>query len=328
MRWMVTGGCGFIGSHFVRLLLSRPDVERVVNLDALTYAGNPANLESAHADPRYLFHQGDVADREAVAALLAAERPEFLINFAAESHVDRSITDSLPFLHTNVLGAHALLEAWRQVPGRRFVQISTDEVYGSLPAPALAREDSPLRPSSPYAASKAAADLLVASYFKTHGVDAVITRCGNNIGPNQMPEKLVPRMILHALANRPLPLYGDGGNIRDWIYVEDHCRAVMKVALRGEAGGVYNIGASAERTNLEVVYRILELVGTSESAITFVSDRPGHDRRYALDFGRMRQRFGWMPQVPFDQALRRTVRWYQRNTNWWAPLLDREAPHS
>ncbi len=328
MRWLVTGGSGFIGSAFVRRLLggrgttAAPGVESVTNLDLLTYAGNPANLSEVEGDPRYLFVQGDIADAGLVESLLRDQRPDLLINFAAESHVDRSIEGAWPFLRTNVLGTQTLLECWRTYGGGRFLQVSSDEVYGTLGDEGRFDERSPIAPSSPYAASKAASDLLVLSAVRTWGLDAVVTRSCNNLGPYQHPEKLIPKMIIRAVRAECLPVYGDGRNVRDWLWVDDHCQALELVALGGHAGRVYNIGASAERSNLEVVRRILRLLGASSELVRLVPDRPGHDWRYALDAGRIRDELGWAPQLGFDEALQRTVAWYVDHPRWWQPLLE------
>lgn len=315
MRVIVTGGAGFIGSNFVRLLLAeRPDA-RVLNLDLLTYAGNLENLADVLDDPRHEFRRVDVADPAALRE--AVEGPfDLVVNFAAESHVDRSIVDAGAFVRTNVAGVQALLDLLRERGGGRFVQISTDEVYGSLGPEGRFTETTPLDPSSPYSASKAAADLLVLAAHRTHGVDTVVTRCSNNYGAYQFPEKLIPLMILSALDGKPLPVYGDGLNVRDWIHVEDHCRAVLMVAERGRAGRVYNIGADSERTNLEVVRRILALVERPESLIRFVTDRPGHDRRYAIDSSRIRDEIGWAPTRTFEAGLAETTAWYRSHPEW------------
>ncbi len=321
MRLLVTGAAGFIGTNFVRDALGRADgVERLVALDLLTYAGNRANLEGLEADPRFRFVRLDVAERAAVAALLAEERVDVVVHFAAETHVDRSIRDAAPFLHTNVAGTLALLEAARGRPGLAcFLHVSTDEVYGTI-AEGRAREDWPLRPSSPYAASKAAADAFVQAYAATHGVPAVITRCANNYGPWQFPEKLIPLFVTNALDGRPLPLYGDGMNVRDWIHVDDHVSALWHVLALPERGGiVYNISAENEMPNRAVTERVLALAGRPASLVRPVTDRPGHDRRYALDSGRLRAT-GWRPRHAFDDGLAATVEWYRARRAWWEPL--------
>ncbi len=323
---LVTGGCGFIGSHFVRALLQH-GTYRVVNLDKLTYAGDPGRLADVAGSPRYAFVQGDIADGDLVAAVVDAHRPWAIVNFAAESHVDRSILDPGPFLQTNVIGVEVLLRVARRAQVARVLHISTDEVYGDLEGQAAATEASPLRPSSPYAASKAAADLLCLSYHRTYGLPVLVARSSNNYGPYQFPEKLIPLMILNALAGRDLPVYGDGLQRRDWLHVEDNCTALLAVLERGHPGAVYNIGTGDERTNLDVVARICAAVARHtgrdpagvRAQIRHVADRPGHDRRYALDTGRVRTELGWAPRVPFDEGLERTVAWYVANTAW----LDR-----
>ncbi len=314
MKLLVTGGAGFIGSNFIRHVLnSQPDVQ-VVNFDLLTYAGNLENLGDLAPDPRYRFVLGDVSKPDQLQFCLR-EGLDAIVNFAAESHVDRAILDSTPFITTNVLGTQTLLELARKLKGVRFLQVSTDEVYGSIDSGAFT-ETSPLAPNSPYAASKASADLLVRSYQRTYGLDAVVTRCGNNYGPYQFPEKLVPLMISNAIADTPLPVYGDGLQSRDWIHVEDHCSALLTVLTKGETGSVYNIGAGGDQINLEVIRRILRLLGKPESLIEFVRDRPGHDRRYSIDSSRIRNELGWSPNIPFSEGLSDTVKWYLANQEW------------
>ncbi len=321
MRLLVTGGAGFIGTNFVRGTLAgapgAPPVERLVVLDLLTYAGNWANLADLEGDARFRFVRGDVADGPAVAALLREEGIEAIVHFAAESHVDRSIVDHAPFLRTNVAGTVALLEAARGLRGfRRFLHVSTDEVYGSIGA-GRATEAWPTRPSSPYAASKAAADAFVQAYATTYGLPAVITRCSNNFGPWQFPEKLVPLFVTNALDDQPLPLYGDGLNVRDWIHVEDHCDAVMRVLDAGREGeGIFNVSAENEVPNRAITEAILELTGRPASLVRYVTDRPGHDRRYALDSGRLRAT-GWRPRWSLRDGLAATVEWYRAHRSWW-----------
>jgi dTDP-glucose 4,6-dehydratase len=317
-NFFVTGGAGFIGSAFVRLLLAEDGACRVTNFDALTYAGNLDNLAGLEAE-RHRFVRGDICDREAVLGALE-EGTDVLFNFAAESHVDRSILSADEFLRTNVLGTQVLLDAARARGVKRFVQISTDEVMGSLPEDerAFFVEDSPLAPNSPYAASKAAAEHLVRAARHTHGLDAVTTRCGNNYGPRQFPEKLIPLLITNALSDEPVPVYGDGQNVRDWIYVEDHCRAILLAAQRGRAGEVYNVGARNERRNLEVVESILDALGKPRSLIRFVKDRPGHDRRYAIDAAKVETELGWRPAETWETGLQKTIRWYADNPEWIA----------
>ena len=336
---LVTGGAGFIGANFVHDWLAAGD-EPVVNLDKLTYAGNLGNLEGLADDARHEFVRGDIGDRALVESLLARHRPRAIVNFAAESHVDRSIHGPAEFIATNVVGTFTLLDAtrawWAQLPAPerdafRFLHVSTDEVYGSLGPDGLFREDTPYAPNSPYSASKASADHLVRAWFHTYGLPALITNCSNNYGPYQFPEKLIPLMVLNALDGRALPVYGDGGNVRDWLHVDDHCAGILLALERGVPGEKYNIGGSAERTNLQVVdalCRALEAVvpaasnpamagkGSYESLKTFVPDRPGHDRRYAIDAGRIRHELGWAPAHDFDSGLRATVAWYAANREW------------
>jgi dTDP-glucose 4,6-dehydratase len=321
MRLLVTGSAGFIGANFARSALAhRDDLERLVAVDLLTYAGNFANLADVAADPRFRFERIDVADGAAIAALLDAERVDVVVNFAAESHVDRSIEDHAPFLHTNVHGTIALLEASRaHRPLRRFVQVSTDEVYGSVPAGRV-DEEAPLRPSSPYAASKAAADAFATAFAVTHGLPVTITRCCNTYGPFQFPEKLIPLFVTNALEGAPLPLYGDGRHVRDWIHVDDHCDALWHVLERQDPPGtIYNVSAHDERSNLDVTRAILTLAGRGDELIRQVDDRPGHDRRYALDAGRL-MATGWTPVRRFAVGLAATVEWYRTHTEWWRAI--------
>jgi dTDP-glucose 4,6-dehydratase len=314
MKLLVTGGAGFIGSNFIRHILSRRGFQ-VVNFDLLTYAGNLQNLAGLEAGDDYRFIRGDIASREQVAGALDPGI-DAIVHFAAESHVDRSILDASAFVRTNVLGTQNLLETARREGISRFIQVSTDEVYGSLPGGGKFTEDSPLAPNSPYAASKAAADLLARAYHRTYGLAVVTTRCGNNYGPHQFPEKLIPLMVSNALDDEPLPLYGDGLYTRDWIHVLDHCRALEAILLEGRDGAVYNIGADGERTNLEVARRILGILGKSEDLISFVADRPAHDRRYAVDSSRLRLELGWSPRIRFEEGLDETVRWYRDHPQW------------
>ena len=315
-RLLVTGGCGFIGSNFVRLEIeSYADVE-VTNLDALTYAGNPDNLADLADHPRYRFVRGDVADAAFVRSLLA-EGFDAVVHFAAESHVDRSIGDALPFLRTNVVGTQCLLDAARAAGTPRFVHVSTDEVYGTLgPDDPPFTESTPLAPNSPYAASKAGSDLLVRAAHHTHGMETVITRCSNNYGPYQFPEKLIPLFITNALADVPLPVYGDGRQVRDWIHVLDHCRGVDAALRKGRPGTVYNFGGRSERYNLDVTHLVLELTGKPATLIRHVTDRPGHDRRYAVECGLAESELGWRPTVAFERGLADTVAWYRANARW------------
>jgi dTDP-glucose 4,6-dehydratase len=320
---LVTGGCGFIGSNFIRHLLETDPSIRVVNLDLLTYAGNLANLKDVADSPRYRFVHGDVTDRVAVRRI-AGEGLAGIINFAAESHVDRSIMDSGPFLRTNVIGTQILLDAAREFNVPRFVQVSTDEVYGSLPATGFFTETTPLAPNSPYSASKAAADMLVRAYVHTFNFPAVITRCSNNYGPYQFPEKLIPLFITNLERNEPVPVYGDGLQIRDWIHVRDHCRAIDVVFREGRVGEVYNAGGRNEMTNLALTHLLLDILGKPKSLIKYVKDRPGHDRRYAIDCSKIEKELGWRPEVTFEQGLRETVRWYQKHADWVAAIRTGE----
>ena len=330
---LVTGGAGFIGSNFIHYWL-RSNPGRIVNLDKLTYAGNPRNLAGLADSDRLVFVRGDIGDRVLVAKLLAEHRPRALVNFAAESHVDRSIRDPEAFVRTNVVGVYNLLDQalahWRSLTGDerdrfRFLQVSTDEVYGSLaPDDPAFREGDAYEPNSPYAASKAAADHLLRAYHHTYGLATLTTNCSNNYGPYQFPEKLIPLMILNALRGKPLPVYGDGQNVRDWLYVEDHCRAIDVVLARGRVGQTYNVGGWNEKTNLEVVNTICSVLdvarplaaGSYASLIKFVEDRPGHDRRYAIDATKIERELGWRPEETFDSGLRRTVRWYLEHMDW------------
>lgn len=314
MHILVTGGCGFIGSNFIRYLLEHYDY-RIINLDALTYAGNPENLKEFENDPRYNFIHGHIEDAKMVKkALRGIDR---VVHFAAESHVDRSITNAQPFIQTNVLGTQVLLDASRHANIDRFIHVSTDEVYGSLGDKDRFKEKTPLAPNSPYSASKAASDLLVRAAIQTHCFPAIITRCSNNYGPYQFPEKFIPLMITNALEDKPLPVYGDGLNVRDWIYVTDHCAALDNVLHRGITGEAYNIGGEAERTNIDVAKTILSLLGKLDSLITFVDDRPGHDRRYAMDIRKIKRQLKWNPSVSFEKGLELTIDWYWQNERWW-----------
>ncbi len=320
---LVTGGCGFIGSHFIRVLLQRTGYD-VVNLDRLTYAGDPTRLADVEGRERHTFVQGDIADAETVDGLIAGRRPWAIVNFAAESHVDRSILNPVPFLRTNIMGVQVLLDAARRHGVERFLQISTDEVYGDVDARPPSSEDSPLRPSNPYSASKAAADLLCLSYHRTYGFPLVIARSSNNYGPFQFPEKLIPLTILNALSGKDLPVYGDGLQRRDWLHASDNCEAILRALEHGAVGAIYNIGTGQERSNLSVVEALCDLVaaltGRDPAAlrarITFVPDRPGHDRRYAMDTHRSYSEFGWLPQIAFETGLESTAAWYVQNEAW------------
>jgi dTDP-glucose 4,6-dehydratase len=319
---LVTGGAGFIGSNFIRMVLRERPHARVTNLDVLSYAGNLENLADVQGSPRYRFVHGDVCDAALVSRLVADA--DAIVHFAAESHVDRSIQDTRPFLLSNTLGTHALLECVRRAPrsrGGRIVCVSTDEVYGSLPlgrSRRRFRENSPLAPSSPYAASKAGADMLALAWHRTFGLDAVITRCSNNFGPFQFPEKVIPLFVTNLIDGRPVPLYGEGKNVRDWIHVDDHCEALLAVLERGRAGEVYNIGADNERCNLELTRAILRIMGLGEDMVRRVPDRPGHDLRYSIDASKIRDELGWKPtRSAWPAALERTIRWYRENEGWW-----------
>lgn len=314
-RLMVTGGCGFIGSNFVRHVLARnPDVS-VLNFDALTYAGNLANLRDLADEPRHTFRKGDITDRDAVRAALG-EGVDAIIHFAAESHVDRSILDSGPFVKTNVLGTQVLLDAAREFNIARFVMVSTDEVYGSLGPTGYFTEETPLHPNSPYSASKAAADMLALSYAHTFNTPVVVTRCSNNYGPYQFPEKLIPLFISNLMRDEPVPVYGDGQQVRDWIHVLDHCEAIELVWRQGRIGEVYNVGGHCEKANLDLTHTLLDLLGKPRTLIKYVADRLGHDRRYAIDCRKIESELGWKPQRNFENGLRETIAWYQANTDW------------
>jgi dTDP-glucose 4,6-dehydratase len=325
MKLLITGAAGFIGGNFIHYSLREHPQDKLVGLDLLTYAGNLETLSGPLQDPRFSFVKADIADRGVIYRLFEQERFDIVVNFAAESHVDRSILDPGIFLQTNVTGAGVLMDAARHTGVRRFHQVSTDEVYGDLPLDRpdmFFLEDTPLHTSSPYSASKAAADLLAQAYYRTYGLPVSISRCSNNYGPYQFPEKLIPLMILRALENKSLPVYGQGVNVRDWLYVEDHCRALDLVIRQGEAGEIYNIGGHNERPNLEVVRAILRELGKPDSLIEFVPDRAGHDQRYAIDPAKIRRQLGWLPAVDFDQGIRRTIRWYLDNKPWWKRITS------
>ena len=319
---LVTGGCGFIGSNFVRYMLRNHPAYTIVNFDKLTYAGNSENLADVDQTRTYHFVKGDICSRSEVQDAMARYHIDAVVNFAAESHVDRSIMGPAAFVETNIGGTAVLLDAARESGVERFLQVSTDEVYGSLGPTGKFTESSPLRPNSPYAASKASADLLAHAYHKTFGVPVVITRCSNNFGPYQFPEKLIPLMIANAIDNKPLPVYGDGLYVRDWLYVEDHCSALDAVLHRGGLGEVYNIGGNNEMPNLEMVKTLLKLLEKPESLISFVKDRPGHDRRYAIDQSRIMSELGWKPTVAVDDGLSKTVRWYVEHETWWRRVMS------
>jgi dTDP-glucose 4,6-dehydratase len=327
-KLLVTGGAGFIGSNFVHHVLERHNDYHVMNLDALTYAGNTDNLKSVEATSLYQFAKGDINDARLLASLFKEHRFDAVVHFAAESHVDRSITGPDQFVITNVLGTHTLLKtalkAWEgRFAETRFVHVSTDEVYGTLGPAGYFTETTPLSPNSPYSASKAGSDLLARSYFETWRFPAVITRCSNNYGPYQFPEKLIPLMITSALANKPLPVYGDGMNVRDWLYVEDHCAAIAAVLDKGAPGAVYNIGGWNEKHNIDIVKLILAELGKPESLISYVTDRLGHDRRYAIDASKIKKELGWEPAVTFEQGIKKTIGWYLENRWWWEKLIKK-----
>ena len=325
MRLLVTGGCGFIGSNFIHYILEHYGPEFISNVDALTYAGNAANLEglAERYGNRYEFFHADIANADLMDEIMSKHRFYAVINFAAESHVDRSINSPSNFIHTNVVGTSVLLESARRHGVKRFLQVSTDEVYGSLGAEGRFSETSPIEPSSPYSASKASADLIALAYHKTFGQEVIVTRCSNNYGPYQFPEKLIPLMVVNAMEDKPLPVYGDGLNVRDWIHVEDHCAGIVTALLQGKAGEVYNFGGNGEMRNIDVVKLILNHLGKPESLINYVTDRLGHDRRYAIDASKAIRELGWKPKHLPEKGIRDTIDWYRANTNWWKPLLNR-----
>ncbi|WP_277668756.1 dTDP-glucose 4,6-dehydratase [Caproiciproducens galactitolivorans] len=327
MKLLVTGGAGFIGGNFVHYILEKYPEDKVVCLDALTYAGNMETLADVMENPNFTFVKGDICDRDTVYRLFETEKPDVVVNFAAESHVDRSIDNPGLFLQTNILGTSVLMDACRKYGIQRYHQVSTDEVYGDLPLdrPDLFfTEETPLHTSSPYSASKASADLLVLAYHRTFHLPVSISRCSNNYGPYHFPEKLIPLMIANALNDKLLPVYGKGENVRDWLYVEDHCAAIDLIVRKGCEGEIYNIGGHNERTNLQVVKTILKELGKPESLITFVTDRPGHDRRYAIDPTKIHNELGWEPATQFEDGIKRTVQWYLENRLWWEHIINGE----
>lgn len=327
MKILVTGGAGFIGANFVYHMLDKYQDYDIVCLDALTYAENLKTLDKAMKNPKFKFVKGDIADRELVFKLFEDEKFDIVVNFAAESHVDRSIEDPGIFLKTNIIGTQTLMDASRKYGVKRYHQVSTDEVYGDLPLdrPDLFfTEETPIHTSSPYSASKASADLLVQAYHRTYGLPATISRCSNNYGPYHFPEKLIPLMIANALNDKPLPVYGKGENVRDWLYVEDHCRAIDLIIHKGRVGEVYNIGGHNEKTNIYIVKKILELLGKPESLITYVTDRKGHDLRYAIDPTKIHNELGWLPETKFDDGIVKTVQWYLDNREWWEEIISGE----
>jgi dTDP-glucose 4,6-dehydratase len=322
MKLLVTGGAGFIGSNFVRYMVNKYPDYTIVNLDLLTYAGNLENLKDIENKPNYKFVRGDIADRDFIQGLFQEEKFDYVINFAAESHVDRSITDPGIFVQTNIQGTLALLDAAKTFEVKKYLQVSTDEVYGTLGETGYFTEETPLAANSPYSASKAGADLLVRAYHETFGLPTNITRCSNNYGPFHFPEKLIPLMIINALNDKELPVYGDGLNVRDWLHVEDHCQAIDLVLHKGRVGEVYNVGGNNERTNIDIVKTILKQLGKPESLIKFVQDRPGHDRRYAIDATKLRTELGWSPKYNFDTGIEQTINWYLNNRHWWENIIS------
>lgn len=327
MKIIVTGGAGFIGGNFIHYMINKYSDYKIICLDALTYAGNMETLESVKDNPNFKFYKADIADRTAVYEIFEKEKPDIVVNFAAESHVDRSIDNPGIFLQTNVIGTSVLMDACRKYGITRYHQVSTDEVYGDLPLdrPDLFfTETTPLHTSSPYSASKASADLLVQAYHRTFKLPVTISRCSNNYGPYHFPEKLIPLMIANALADKELPVYGKGENVRDWLYVEDHCSAIDLIIHNGKVGEVYNIGGHNEKTNLEVVKIILKELGKSESLIKYVTDRPGHDMRYAIDPSKIHNELGWLPATKFEDGIKKTIKWYLDNKEWWQHILNGE----
>lgn len=327
MKLLVTGGAGFIGSNFVQYMVNNYPEDTIVNLDALTYAGNLESLKPVEDKTNYRFIKGDISDRAFIMELFEKESFDVVINFAAESHVDRSILDPEVFVKTNVLGTLVLLDASKKFQVKRFHQVSTDEVYGDLPidrTDLFFTEETPLHTSSPYSSSKASADLFVLSYYRTYGLPVTISRCSNNYGPYHFPEKLIPLMIIRALNNEKLPVYGNGSNVRDWLHVKDHCSAINLIIRNGKPGEVYNIGGHNEKTNLEVVKAILQTLGKSESLIEYVTDRPGHDLRYAIDPRKIEEELGWKPEFHFETGLKQTIDWYLANKDWWERIINGE----
>lgn len=335
---LVTGGAGFIGSNFIRYMLSEHDYN-IINLDLLTYAGNLENLQGLERNKRYTFIKGDIRDRKEIEKIFKTYKIDTVVNFAAESHVDRSIEEPELFITTNILGTQILLDIakqyWKVIPnnkyskefrdGTRFLQVSTDEVYGTLGEGGLFTEGTPLAPNSPYSASKASADMMVRAYYETYGMPVSITRCSNNYGPYQFPEKLIPLMINNCLNNYPLPVYGDGMQVRDWLHVEDHCRAIDVVLHKGKIGEVYNIGGNNEKANIEIVKLIIKSLGKEESLIQYVADRPGHDRRYAIDNSKIIKELGWAPKYTFDEGIKETIEWYLQNKEWLKKIVHRDS---
>ncbi|MFH7832019.1 dTDP-glucose 4,6-dehydratase [Bacillus luti] len=324
MKILVTGGAGFIGSNFVRYMVKKYPEYNIVNLDALTYAGNLENLKDIEAASNYKFIKGDIADRQFINQLFKEEKFDYVLNFAAESHVDRSITNPDIFIQTNIQGTQVLLDAAKNAEVKKYLQVSTDEVYGTLGETGYFTEETPLASNSPYSSSKAGADLLVRAYHETFGLPVNITRCSNNYGPFHFPEKLIPLIIINALNDKQLPVYGDGLNVRDWLHVEDHCQAIDLVLHKGKNGEVYNVGGNNERTNIEIVKTILKALDKPESLIKYVTDRPGHDRRYAIDATKLREELGWSPKYNFDTGIEQTIKWYLENQDWWKNIISGE----
>lgn len=327
MNILVTGGAGFIGSNFIFYMIKKHPDYRIVCVDKLTYAGNLSTLEPVMSNPNFRFVKADICDKEAIDKLFKEENFDIVVNFAAESHVDRSIENPQVFLETNIIGTSVLMDACRKYNVKRFHQVSTDEVYGDLPLdrPDLFfHEDTPLHTSSPYSSSKASADLLVMAYHRTYGLPVTISRCSNNYGPYQFPEKLIPLMIANCLANKPLPVYGEGINVRDWLYVEDHCKAIDLIIHNGRVGEVYNIGGHNEMRNIDIVKLIIKELGKDESLITYVTDRKGHDQRYAIDPTKIHNELGWLPETMFKDGIKKTIRWYLDNKEWWETIVSGE----
>ncbi|MCW9130654.1 dTDP-glucose 4,6-dehydratase [Bacillus paramycoides] len=323
MNILVTGGAGFIGSNFIHYMLKKYETYKIINYDALTYSGNLNNVKSIQDNPNYSFVKGEIQNGEMLEHVIHECDAQVIVNFAAESHVDRSIENPIPFYDTNVIGTVTLLELVKKYPHIKLVQVSTDEVYGSLGKTGKFTEETPLAPNSPYSSSKASADMIALSYYKTYQLPVIVTRCSNNYGPYQYPEKLIPLMVTNALEGKKLPLYGDGLNVRDWLHVMDHCSAIDTVLHKGRVGEVYNIGGNNEKTNVDVVEQIIELLGKTKKDIEFVTDRLGHDRRYAIEAQKMKNEFDWEPKYTFEQGLKETVEWYENNTEWWKPLKEK-----
>lgn len=327
MKIIVTGGAGFIGSNFLYYLSNKYPSYELVCIDKLTYAGNLITLNGLIDNPQFTFIKADICDRKSIYEIFENEKPDIIVNFAAESHVDRSIEEPSIFLHTNIIGTSILLDACLKYGIRRFHQVSTDEVYGDLPLDKpelLFTESSPIQTSSPYSSSKASADLLVMAYHRTYGLPVTISRCSNNYGPYHFPEKLIPLMIINCLNNKPLPVYGDGLNVRDWLYVEDHCRAIDLIIHKGNVGDVYNVGGNNEKKNIDIVKLICKELGKSEELITYVSDRKGHDRRYAINSSKLQRELGWMPEIRFEEGIKKTINWYLDNRKWWEEIISGE----